>query len=183
MVVRRRLRPDAVLSVRRGRACTGTRSRATLCAPFGADVYPRYKRWCDEYFFLKHRNETRGVGGMFFDDLNEGGFERCFALTRGGRRRLPRRLPADRRAPQGHAVRRARARVPAVPARPLRRVQPGLRPRHAVRPAVGRAHRIDPDVPAAARALRVRATRRKPAAPRRGWPTTCKPRDWLGPAP
>jgi len=51
-------------------------------APFGADVHSRYKRWCDEYFFLKHRNEPRGVGGVFFDDLCEGGFERCFALTR-----------------------------------------------------------------------------------------------------
>ena len=51
-----------------------------LCAPFGADVYPRYKQWCDEYFYLKHRNETRGIGGLFFDDLNEGGFERCFAF-------------------------------------------------------------------------------------------------------
>ncbi len=52
------------------------------CAPFGDDVYARYKRWCDEYFYLKHRGETRGVGGLFYDDLNEGGFERCFALTR-----------------------------------------------------------------------------------------------------
>ena len=50
-------------------------------APFGDDVYARYKKWCDEYFFLKHRNEARGVGGVFFDDLNEGGFERCFTLT------------------------------------------------------------------------------------------------------
>jgi coproporphyrinogen III oxidase len=50
-----------------------------LSAPFGAEVYPRYKQWCDEYFYLKHRAETRGVGGLFFDDLNEGGFERCFA--------------------------------------------------------------------------------------------------------
>jgi coproporphyrinogen III oxidase len=49
--------------------------------PYGEDVHARYKRWCDEYFFLKHRNEPRGVGGIFFDDLNEGGFERCFALT------------------------------------------------------------------------------------------------------
>ncbi len=48
------------------------------CKPFGSDVYPRYKKWCDEYFFLKHRKETRGVGGLFYDDLNEGGFERCF---------------------------------------------------------------------------------------------------------
>ena len=51
-------------------------------APFGEEVYPRYKQWCDEYFFLKHRNEARGAGGIFFDDLNAGGFERCFALTR-----------------------------------------------------------------------------------------------------
>ena len=54
--------------------------RNTL-APFGADLHPRYKKWCDEYFFLKHRKEPRGVGGIFFDDLNEGGFDRCFALT------------------------------------------------------------------------------------------------------
>lgn len=51
-------------------------------APFGPDVHSRYKRWCDEYFYLKHRQEARGVGGIFYDDLNEGGFERCFALTR-----------------------------------------------------------------------------------------------------
>ncbi|HET8899605.1 MAG TPA: oxygen-dependent coproporphyrinogen oxidase [Rhodanobacteraceae bacterium] len=53
-----------------------------LCAPFGADVYPRYKRWCDEYFYLKHRGETRGVGGLFYDDLDAGGFARCLDFTR-----------------------------------------------------------------------------------------------------
>ena len=52
------------------------------CAPFGADVYPRYKKWCDEYFFLKHRNEPRGIGGLFFDDLNAGGFAHCFGFMR-----------------------------------------------------------------------------------------------------
>ena len=52
------------------------------CEPFGEDVYPRYKKWCDEYFYLKHRDETRGVGGLFFDDLNEGGFDQSFAFMR-----------------------------------------------------------------------------------------------------
>ncbi len=51
-------------------------------APFGPDLHPRFKRWCDEYFFLKHRNEPRGVGGVFFDDFNELGFERSFAMLR-----------------------------------------------------------------------------------------------------
>ena len=51
-------------------------------APFGADKYPRFKAWCDDYFFLKHRNEPRGVGGIFFDDHFEGGFESSFALQR-----------------------------------------------------------------------------------------------------
>jgi len=51
-----------------------------LCKPFGDDVYPKYKKWCDDYFYLKHRNETRGVGGLFFDDLNEWGFEQSFAF-------------------------------------------------------------------------------------------------------
>ena len=50
------------------------------CEPFGEEVYAKYKKWCDEYFYLKHRNETRGVGGLFFDDLNEWGFDKSFAF-------------------------------------------------------------------------------------------------------
>ena len=50
------------------------------CSPFGTEVYPRYKAWCDEYFYLKHRQEPRGVGGLFFDDLNEWDFETSFAF-------------------------------------------------------------------------------------------------------
>jgi len=52
------------------------------CAPFGDDIYPRFKQWCDKYFYLKHRDETRGVGGLFFDDFNEGGIDNAFALMR-----------------------------------------------------------------------------------------------------
>ena len=52
------------------------------CAPFGADVYPRYKEWCDRYFHIKHRNEPRGVGGLFFDDLNDWDFDTSFAFMR-----------------------------------------------------------------------------------------------------
>jgi coproporphyrinogen III oxidase len=52
------------------------------CAPFGDGVYPRFKRWCDEYFLLRHRGEPRGIGGLFFDDLNEWGVERSFAFLR-----------------------------------------------------------------------------------------------------
>ena len=50
-------------------------------APFDAEHHPRFKAWCDRYFFLKHRNEPRGIGGIFFDDLNQAGFDACFALT------------------------------------------------------------------------------------------------------
>ncbi|WP_133141524.1 oxygen-dependent coproporphyrinogen-III oxidase, partial [Moraxella caviae] len=60
------------------------RTAFDLCAPFGDDVYTKYKTWCDEYFYLKHRQETRGVGGLFYDDVNTHStgwsFERCFAF-------------------------------------------------------------------------------------------------------
>nr|ELR5039391.1 oxygen-dependent coproporphyrinogen oxidase [Providencia stuartii]ELR5082362.1 oxygen-dependent coproporphyrinogen oxidase [Providencia stuartii] len=52
-----------------------------LCEPFGTDIYQTYKDWCDEYFYLKHRDEPRGVGGLFYDDLNKPDFDTCFAFT------------------------------------------------------------------------------------------------------
>lgn len=57
------------------------RTAKQLCAPFGEQVYPKYKKWCDDYFFIKHRNEARGIGGLFFDDLNTPDFATCFAFT------------------------------------------------------------------------------------------------------
>ncbi|MBQ0713020.1 MAG: oxygen-dependent coproporphyrinogen oxidase [Porticoccus sp.] len=54
----------------------------TACDPFGEEVYPHFKQWCDDYFFLKHRNEPRGVGGLFFDDYNQPGFDQSFGLMR-----------------------------------------------------------------------------------------------------
>ena len=63
-------------------------------APFGDDYYPRFKKWCDEYFFIKHRHEPRGIGGVFFDDLNDQGFDASFALMQSvGNSFLPAYLP------------------------------------------------------------------------------------------
>ena len=70
------------------------RTARAACQPFGADRYEKYKQWCDRYFFLPHRNETRGVGGLFFDDLNEGGFAHCFGFLQSvGEHFLPAFMP------------------------------------------------------------------------------------------
>ena len=70
------------------------RTASEACRPFGEQLYPKYKEWCDRYFYLPHRNETRGVGGLFFDDLSEGGFEACFAFLRSvGDHFLPAYMP------------------------------------------------------------------------------------------
>ncbi|HWM27100.1 MAG TPA: oxygen-dependent coproporphyrinogen oxidase [Woeseiaceae bacterium] len=70
------------------------RQAEAACAPFGDGVYRRYKSWCDDYFYLKHRDETRGVGGLFFDDLNEFGYERSFEFLKAvGEAFLPAYLP------------------------------------------------------------------------------------------
>ncbi|RLA59401.1 MAG: oxygen-dependent coproporphyrinogen oxidase [Gammaproteobacteria bacterium] len=74
------------------------RTAAEACTPFGEDFHPRFKAWCDEYFYLKHRKEPRGIGGLFFDDLNEWGFDRCFAFMRAvGDSYIPAYLPIVQR--------------------------------------------------------------------------------------
>ncbi len=150
------------------------------CEPFGADVYPRYKEWCDRYFYLKHRDEARGVGGLFFDDLNEWGFERSFEFLQAvGDSYLEAYLPIVQTAKRP-ALDRAATTVSALPARPLRRIQPGLRPRNAVRAAVGRAHGVHPDVAAAAGVLALQLASRSRFG--RSCPLRLPgPRDWLSP--
>jgi coproporphyrinogen III oxidase len=74
------------------------RVAAQACAPFGEEVYPRFKRWCDEYFYLKHRKEPRGIGGLFFDDLNEWDFDTSFAFMQAvGDSYIPAYLPIVQR--------------------------------------------------------------------------------------
>ena len=68
------------------------------CEPFGTDVYDRYKKWCDDYFYLRHRNEARGIGGLFFDDLNTPDFAQAFAFMRSvGDHYLPAYTPIVKR--------------------------------------------------------------------------------------
>ncbi|MEN8166042.1 MAG: oxygen-dependent coproporphyrinogen oxidase [Pseudomonadota bacterium] len=70
----------------------------SACDPFGEEVYPRFKQWCDEYFYLKHRQEPRGIGGLFFDDLNKWGFEQSFRFMQSvGDHYIPAYLPIVQR--------------------------------------------------------------------------------------
>jgi coproporphyrinogen III oxidase len=78
--------------------------------PFGAERYPRYKRWCDEYFFIRHRDEPRGVGGIFFDDVHEPDFDTAFAMLRSvGEHFLPAYVPIVERRREAAYGERERA--------------------------------------------------------------------------
>ena len=83
------------------------RTARDACQPFGDGVYAKYKAWCDRYFFLPHRSETRGVGGLFFDDVSDGGFAQCFAFMRSvGDHFLPAYMPiVEKRKSQPYGAR------------------------------------------------------------------------------
>ncbi len=109
---------------------------ATPATPHGADLYPRYKKWADEYFWLPHRNEPRGVGGIFYDHHNSGGIGILgddFAFTQDVGRAFLAAYPAILAQTHARAVERSRSRRTTGAARPLCRVQPALRSRHDVR--------------------------------------------------
>ena len=121
------------------------------CDAHDPGYYPRFKAWADEYFLIRHRGEPRGVGGIFYDDLCTGDWEADFAFTRDvGRAFLAAFVPITERH-MARALDRGGARDPAGQARPLCRVQPGLRPRHEVRAGDRPQRRGGADVAAAGR--------------------------------
>ena len=126
-----------------------------VCERHEPGSYARHKRAADAYFHLRHRGEHRGVGGMFFEDSGRE-LAREVAFAQDVARCVRRGVPAHRREAPGPRVWRGRAALAGDPPRPLRGVQPRPQSRDGVRARDGRANRVDPHVPPAARALGLR---------------------------
>ncbi len=126
-----------------------SRRHAAACDAHAAVApYEKYKKWCDDYFFLKHRNEMRGIGGIFYDYL-ETDWDATFAFTQDVGRAFLRHLSRTGAQKFRDALERGRARGATDPPRPLCRIQSALRPRHDFRPAHRRQCRVDPVLDAA----------------------------------
>ena len=161
------------------------RTHQAACDSVHPDLHKVFKPWCDEYFYLKHRGEARGVGGIFYDYQDANGtlykgqdpsgppaqvsarlgarplsWEQLFSLGAGQRQSLPSRLRPHRGEATSDGLWRSREGFSALSPGPICGVQPGLGPRHDLRSADQWTHRIDPDVPTPAGALGVRLHRR-----------------------
>src|SRR5690606_30764213 len=171
LVVRRRLRPDPVLPVRRGRAALAPRRPRSVRALRRRGTLPGAQALVRRVVLPQApRGDARRRRPVLRRPARR--LRQRLRLHARGRRRLPRRVPADRRTAPRHPLRRAPAQLPALPPRPLRRVQPGLRSRHPVRPAVRRPRRVHPHEPAPASPLGIRLhpRPRQPRSPPRRLP-------------
>ena len=177
-VVRRRRRPDAVLPLPRGRRPLPPHLEAGVCTRHAAAGRLRRASRSGATTTSSCRTAaSRAASAASSSTTSKATSKRC-SPSCATRRRLPRRVPADRPPAQGRAVHRASSGLPGVPPRPLRRVQPALRPRHDLRPEDRRPHRVDPDVAAAASSAGCTTTTPSPARARRSCTSYLKPRDW-----
>ncbi len=138
--------------------------KAACDAHDGVAPYDKYKKWCDEYFYLPHRKEPRGIGGIFYDHHDSGDWDADFAFTQDVGRAFLKIYPELVRRNFDAPWTRSRPRGAVDPARPLCRVQPALRPRHHVRAEDRRQCRFDPVVDAAGSEMAVSAMTRLPRA-------------------